>query len=150
MSADSMWFYARNGRPFGPVPLSVLQELIRRRELLPGDLVWTEGMPSWAPVQSVFPVDTSSSTGTAVGPPLPYTRVSATSPQRRLARVAIFLGVLAFGCLPMIFGVVGILCAAIALTIDGPDRRLAWWGLGVSVAGTVLGTLGSCLLLGLG
>jgi hypothetical protein len=47
------WFYESNGQPHGPIPETELLRL-RDTDKLSGDsLVWKEGMPDWAPLNSV-------------------------------------------------------------------------------------------------
>jgi hypothetical protein len=45
------WYFAREGQQHGPVPLAQLQNLAAAGQLLPTDLVWHEGMPSWSQAQ---------------------------------------------------------------------------------------------------
>src|SRR5262249_1394904 len=47
------WYYAKNGQQLGPVSTETLQRLAETGQLQPSDLVWKEGMPSWAPAQLV-------------------------------------------------------------------------------------------------
>jgi hypothetical protein len=47
------WYYARNGERQGPVPRAKLQQLARDGWLTADDLVWTSGMPAWAPAGHV-------------------------------------------------------------------------------------------------
>jgi hypothetical protein len=52
------WYYSKNGTNYGPVSSSELKALAERRELLPTDLVWKEGISSWklaANVNGLFP-----------------------------------------------------------------------------------------------
>ncbi len=54
------WYYAKNGQQNGPVDRSVLEELYRKGELAPSDLVWEEGMPEWITAGTAFTVTTST------------------------------------------------------------------------------------------
>ncbi|MCI0455597.1 MAG: DUF4339 domain-containing protein [Gemmataceae bacterium] len=45
------WYYAKNGQQLGPVTRGTLQDLATSGQLAPADLVWTEGMPAWAPAR---------------------------------------------------------------------------------------------------
>lgn len=47
------WYYARNEQRFGPLPRAELGKLALEGQLLPNDLVWTEGMPDWQRAYSV-------------------------------------------------------------------------------------------------
>lgn len=51
---EPMWYYVKNGTDrMGPVPESELLGLAASGEVLPGDLVWSEGMADWQPVSAV-------------------------------------------------------------------------------------------------
>ena len=47
------WYYARKGERYGPVPQSELGRLLAGGEIKPSDYVWTRGMPSWQPAETV-------------------------------------------------------------------------------------------------
>jgi TM2 domain-containing membrane protein YozV len=47
------WFYAAHGQQFGPVNFASLQGIAAAGNLQPGDLVWQQGMPNWAPASTV-------------------------------------------------------------------------------------------------
>jgi hypothetical protein len=52
------WYYAKNGQQLGPVSAEVLTRLAASGQVQPTDLVWSEGMPNWAPartVRAIFP-----------------------------------------------------------------------------------------------
>ncbi len=46
--AEVQWYYARNDQQFGPVSASELKQLADAGRLSPDDLLWREGMESWA------------------------------------------------------------------------------------------------------
>jgi len=48
------WFYAKNDEQVGPVDESTLKGLVDSGEIAPNALVWKDGMPDWAPYESVF------------------------------------------------------------------------------------------------
>lgn len=49
------WYYAKEGRRFGPVEEIELRELAARGGLLPGDLVWNPGLKDrWVPAHSLI------------------------------------------------------------------------------------------------
>jgi hypothetical protein len=50
---SEQWYYGKNGQQFGPVAREVLFQLAATGQLLPNDLVWRDGMASWAPAHSV-------------------------------------------------------------------------------------------------
>lgn len=51
MSQD--WYYAVNNQQLGPVSEAELRDLADRGKLGPRDLVWKDGMPQWAPAETV-------------------------------------------------------------------------------------------------
>jgi hypothetical protein len=51
--AEGMWYYARGGRQFGPVPAEEVSGKLASGELTPQDLLWREGMSNWQPAASV-------------------------------------------------------------------------------------------------
>ena len=46
--AEVQWYYARDNQQFGPVSASELKQLAEAGRLSPDDLLWREGMDSWA------------------------------------------------------------------------------------------------------
>src|SRR5438045_3457263 len=51
--AEEVWYYARGGQQYGPVTEDTLRALAANAGLVPGDLVWREGMTQWQPAQTV-------------------------------------------------------------------------------------------------
>lgn len=49
----NLWFYARNNERQGPVSSETIRHLIGAQAIDSNSLVWTEGMPDWAPLSSV-------------------------------------------------------------------------------------------------
>ena len=45
---EVLWYYARNDQQFGPVSAAELKQLADTGRLSPDDLLWREGMDSWA------------------------------------------------------------------------------------------------------
>lgn len=50
MSADTVWFYEKNGERTGPVTDAELLERLAAGEISAATLVWREGMADWAPL----------------------------------------------------------------------------------------------------
>lgn len=50
MASD--WFYSRNDEKHGPISSVELRQLARSGVLLPTDLIWKEGMPTWVKASS--------------------------------------------------------------------------------------------------
>lgn len=66
--AEQQWHYAAGGKPLGPIPQSDLQERLRRGQLAPGTLVWTEGMGDWRPANTLDVLQGSTPPAAAVPP----------------------------------------------------------------------------------
>jgi hypothetical protein len=47
------WYYASDGKQRGPIPFAALRERANHGDLVPADLIWTEGMSQWAPASAV-------------------------------------------------------------------------------------------------
>jgi hypothetical protein len=62
------WFYTNDGQQMGPVSIASLRELAARGGLQPSDLVWTEGMSTWAPASASRGLFPSSSTAPQSAP----------------------------------------------------------------------------------
>ncbi len=45
------WYYAKQGKQLGPVSTDYLTQLASSGQLQPTDLIWKEGMASWAPAR---------------------------------------------------------------------------------------------------
>jgi hypothetical protein len=68
----SEWHYSREGKRYGPVPLSELKKLAEAGKLAPSDFVWKEGLPEWVEASSIkglLPTEDRSSS--QCPPPLP-------------------------------------------------------------------------------
>ena len=52
-TSGKQWFCLIGDRQYGPVELDTLRAWLREGRLGPGDYVWGEGMPQWAPVSSI-------------------------------------------------------------------------------------------------
>lgn len=50
MSEGKSYFVILNDQQVGPVTVDALLEMAKQNPILPGTLVWTEGMENWAPV----------------------------------------------------------------------------------------------------
>jgi hypothetical protein len=77
---NDQWYYALNGRQLGPVSFVILQQFASNGQLSPTDLVWTAGMPKWAPAESVPDLLPSRPEGP---PRLPESPFALSSPPRR-------------------------------------------------------------------
>ncbi len=76
---DSVWYYVKDGARQGPVSFEQMRGLVAQRHLLPGDMVWRDGLADWVPASSVpelgvvppAPVPPPARAG---GPPAPPAR----------------------------------------------------------------------------
>lgn len=63
--AEVQWYYARNDQQFGPVSASELKQLADAGRLSPDDLLWREGMESWATAINLRGLFTADATAPA-------------------------------------------------------------------------------------
>lgn len=62
----SQWHVGRGGQSTGPYSTEQLREMAVRGKIVPGDLVWKEGMAEWvdcATIQGLFPATAASAGG---------------------------------------------------------------------------------------
>ncbi len=64
--SDVQWYYARNEQQFGPISASELKRLADTGRLAPEDLLWREGMESWAAASNLRGLFSADSTGSGV------------------------------------------------------------------------------------
>jgi Predicted membrane protein len=107
-SSLDQWFYAQQGSQFGPVAWSELRQIADAGQLQSTDLVWSQGMTTWAPAHAVD--------GLIVAPrPMRAFRISAQQAQD-FARKFFEPGAaepsdvnrIAVGVLAVIFGCLGV------------------------------------------
>jgi hypothetical protein len=63
------WYYAREGKPAGPVDRAEMESLLRQGVIQPETLVWREGTPDWVAARAAFPAPVGGVA--ADGPPAP-------------------------------------------------------------------------------
>jgi hypothetical protein len=85
---EVLWYYARNDQQFGPVSAAELKQLADTGRLAPDDLLWREGMESWATainLRGLFSSDATANTppseAVARGAPAPTASTQAPSTQ---------------------------------------------------------------------
>ena len=65
---EVQWYYARNDKQFGPISAAELKQLADSGQLSPDDLLWREGMDSWATainLRGLFTSEATANTPTA-------------------------------------------------------------------------------------
>jgi GYF domain 2 len=73
---EVQWYYARNDQQFGPISAAELKQLADSGQLSPDDLLWREGMDSWATAINLRGLFTSEAAANT-----PPVEQSATIPQ---------------------------------------------------------------------
>ena len=74
------WFYAKQGKQLGPVPVEQLQKAIANGEVQLTELVWTEGMPQWTPAGHVK--ELTGGVPRAAGPATPPSPPAVAKPRK--------------------------------------------------------------------
>ncbi len=74
------WFYESNGQPHGPIPEAELRRLRDADKISAESLVWQEGMPDWAPLNSVKGLGQPLVVHTPDLHPAPESRLPTLSP----------------------------------------------------------------------
>ena len=83
--AEVQWYYARNDQQFGPVSAAELKQLADAGRLAPDDLLWREGMDSWATavnLRGLFDAEVSADTPAEPQPAINQPLPSAPSPSK--------------------------------------------------------------------
>ncbi len=92
------WYYAKNGQQLGPVSTAVITQMASTGQLAPGDLVWREGMPNWAPahtVRAIYPETPPTASAVPAAPASAEAQVYGLSPDAAPAAAAPYLNPLA-------------------------------------------------------
>jgi hypothetical protein len=164
--ADSSYYYVRNNERQGPISGTQLVQLASMGQLQPTDLVWTEGMPAWAPANTleglyaapapvapagVLPPPPAPAPAAVVMPQAPVAAApyaAAPSPvaARPLFPNAPFGG--ASFVMMFVLGVLGffVLCGGIAMAVVGAQGGGNITTAAVA-AGVIMGVLGFGLLV---
>lgn len=130
------WFYHVRGQQFGPASASELRELLSGGELGPGDMVWREGMESWAAIQDVPELRPRTAIASGAGA---FDGVPSTS---GLAVASLVLGIisLVIPCVGIVTGLLATIFGGISLgQISRSRGRLA--GRGMAITGLVTGII---------
>jgi hypothetical protein len=145
-------FVHSRGQRLGPLPLEEINKQLQAAQILPDDLAWHEGLPSWIPLRNVqgVVVPEGMSQSPAVAAPLPGEVAPAVLPVGTVAPSAgtdpLAICSLVFGILGMIccgslvLSVAAAVCGHISLSKTKKNPQLA--GRGLAIAGVILGYLG--------
>jgi hypothetical protein len=77
---EKRWVYARNGQQQATISESELRQRISRGDILPTDLLWSEGMPQWKPLHDLPELSPSASTDAANPKAIPLANTAPASP----------------------------------------------------------------------
>lgn len=145
-------FVHSRGQRLGPLALEEVNRQLQAAQILPDDLAWHEGLPTWIPLRSVqgvvvpegiFPSPGSavSSPGPmppAIPPTIPVVPPSSTDP---LAICSLVFGILGMICCgSLILSIAAAVCGHISLSNTKKNPRLE--GRGLAIAGVILGYVG--------
>jgi hypothetical protein len=131
---ETEWHYAQYDKSCGPVAFSELHRLASAGDLLRSDLVWTDGMPEWAPAATAAPSLFDPTAGSAGTSPR-FATGTKTCPT---AIASLTLGLLGMNLLLFVGSVAAIVLGHMA--VREIDRsRGALTGRGLAIFGLVLG-----------
>ncbi len=74
---STMWYLAVSGQQEGPLPEAEILGRIRSGRVAKGAFVFTQGMASWAPIESIDPFASAFNGGASLPPPPPAGRLTA-------------------------------------------------------------------------
>jgi len=113
----SIWYVAKpDGQREGPLPMSILRGRAAAGQLLPTDLIWTQGFSSWMPARGV-PDLYGPSLGASPGPTTPAYLPGAIPPG---LVTSLFAGIASPGFLRItgrVFGVLAVLTFILAVPL---------------------------------
>lgn len=62
---NTNWYYAKDGKPEGPLDLAAITALYQEGKIAPDALVWEEGKPDWVPASTVLAMNGNAGMGSA-------------------------------------------------------------------------------------
>lgn len=165
------WFYGKEGQQYGPIDEATLRARISTGEVGPKDLVWTEGMAKWTPLQEVPQFAISGGTppelldsgeipsgdlGSPYSPPMSNLAGATYQPgpslpgTNGLAIASMVCGILSLVffcfCGGMVFGITAVICGHMGLgQLNHPDNKQQ--GRGMAITGLVCGYCGMAILV---
>ena len=112
---DKLWYYTQGAtqEKRGPVPESEINLLVAGGQIRPTDLLWTEGMETWAPLSSLPQLQSGTSPLSTATDALPQTALPQAPLPEGLTGWMTFMGVMTiiggvFQCLNCIGIVMGV------------------------------------------
>ena len=142
----SKWHCAINGAKYGPVSAQDLRNWLVEGRLKPTDHVWTEGMPDWAPYNTVEELNSGIVVQVGGGAYVQGPGQAGPQQSNGMAIAGMVLGIVSLPLLCLWF--IGLPCAiaGLCLSFVGKSRaRETDSGGGMAIAGIVL----SCITLAL-
>ncbi len=121
MPGMATWYYAKDGEPCGPIDEREIVARLWEGALSDDDLLWTAGMPGWAPASEAFPESKRKETP-------------------GLATASFIIGLV--GAMGLGFGIAGIpavICGHMALARIRNDTCGRYTGRGLALSGLWLG-----------
>ena len=163
--AEGFWYYAQGGQQRGPVSREALRGMLSSGQLAWGELVWTDGMESWKPAETVEELKVSRAVATPppvpqpmgypaqpvgyAAPPVMRQDMGQDAGMRMLLPVgrsgwAIAAGYLGLFSVLVIFAPVALVISIIAIMDirKHPEKH----GMGRAIFGLVMGILGTVLM----
>lgn len=151
-------FVHSRGEKLGPMPLDEVNTRLQAAQLLPEDLAWHEGLPTWIPLKNVqgviVPERITMSRG-PIAPPSgpmppvisssgPATPSAGTDP---LAICSLVFGILGmFCCTFLVLSLTAVICGHISLSNIKRNPRIE--GRALAIVGLVLGYIGIAIGIG--
>lgn len=127
----TQWYYEQDGQQRGPVTEGEMRALLRNGEVLPGSLVWREGMEGWRPAAETElrnqPVEHAI--------PMEYAEPRTSG----WAIASLVLGLLGL-CCGCMSGIPGIACGHFALYQIRKEPHL-YGGKNIAIAGLIISYL---------
>ncbi|MDA7887845.1 GYF domain-containing protein [Akkermansiaceae bacterium] len=170
----AQWYYGKEGQQYGPIDETALRAKIATGEIGKNDLIWSEGMVEWTPLNQISEFSASPSETAAVAPAEQYQSSNPSSPYAPpvanpvapviggvqlapptsgLAIASMVCGILSIFfcfCGGMLLGIPAVICGHMAMKqtgsdVDGGPPRMG--GRGMAIAGLVMGYIGIAILI---
>lgn len=163
------WFYGKEGQQYGPIDEPTLRARVATGEIAQDDLIWTEGMNEWTPLNKVSQFNAQApaavSSGSAetyessdptspyappaanpVAPPLGGVQIAP--PTSGLAIASLVCGIVAIllcACGGFVAGIPAVICGHMAMKQTAPvigSNQVPMGGRGMAIAGLIMGYIG--------